>query len=47
MYGMCKHLQVWNREADQKKIAEVAAKGVVNVNEDGVDVNLVVPPKKL
>ncbi|GAQ44427.1 hypothetical protein AtubIFM54640_011144 [Aspergillus tubingensis] len=50
MYGMCKHLEVWNREADQKKVAEVAevaAKGVVSVSEEGVDVNLVVPPEKL
>jgi hypothetical protein len=48
--GMCKQVLEWNRSAGAETVAAVAAvgeKGVVSVSEEGVDVNLVVPSKKL
>jgi hypothetical protein len=47
---MCKQVLEWNRSAGAETVAAVAAvgeKGVVSVSEEGVDVNLVVPSKKL
>jgi hypothetical protein len=46
LQGMCKQLVDWNAKADKKKEEKVAA-GVVSVGQDGVDVKLVSPEKKL
>ncbi|KAF7136774.1 hypothetical protein CNMCM5793_006243 [Aspergillus hiratsukae] len=47
--GMCKQVLEWNRSVGKESVAAVAVrgKGVVSVSEEGVDVNLVVPSKKL
>lgn len=50
LQGMCKQLVDWNTKADKKKVKEVEEKvavGVVSVGQDGVDVKLVSPEKKL
>ncbi|KAF3394494.1 3 beta-hydroxysteroid dehydrogenase/Delta 5--_4-isomerase [Penicillium rolfsii] len=48
--GMCRQLVDWNEKADAKKAAEIKGKvdgGLVSVGRNGVDVNIVVPEKKL
>ncbi|KAH2338297.1 hypothetical protein KXW87_005141 [Aspergillus fumigatus] len=47
--GMCKQVLEWNRSAGAETVAAAAdrGKGVVGVSEEGLDVNLVVPSKKL
>ncbi|GFG24518.1 sterol-4-alpha-carboxylate 3-dehydrogenase, decarboxylating [Aspergillus udagawae] len=45
--GMCKQVLEWNRSAGAETVAAVGRKRVVSVSEEGVDVNLVVPLKKL
>lgn len=50
LQGMCKQLVDWNAKADKKKVKDVeekAAAGVVSMGQDGVDVKLVSPEKKL
>lgn len=47
--GMCKQVLEWNRSAGAETVAAAADRGklVVGVSEEGLDVNLVVPSKKL
>jgi hypothetical protein len=46
---MCKQVLEWNRSVGKETVAAVweRGKGLVSVSEEGVDVNLVVPSKKL
>lgn len=45
--GMCKQVLEWNQSVGKETVTAVRGKGVVSVSEEGVDVNLVVPSKKL
>lgn len=45
--GMCRELIEWNSRVERKEEGVVKDNGLVSVSDEGVDVNLVVPPKKL
>ena len=47
LQGMCKQVLDWNQKAEAKKVAVAGKVGPVAVMEDGIDVNLVVPERKL